>query len=101
MKKILLLVIITSFFFASCLKQNAMKEVEDQRILNYIFDIGLDFDTTSSGAIFHKTYIGEGDFFSKNDIVPLIYTGFISTIRVKKYILPKMTLLISSSETEI
>lgn len=76
MKKILFLVVLSSIFLSSCLKKNAMKEVEDQLILNYIFDTGLDFDTTTSGAIFHKTYTGEGNFYSKNDIVPIVYDGF-------------------------
>ena len=69
-------IIIVSIVLSSCLKQQALREVEDQLILNYIFNLGLDFDTTASGAIYHKTYTGEGEYYATNDNVPIVITGF-------------------------
>ena len=74
--KYLISIVLLTIILSSCFKQQAMREVEDQLILNYIFELGLDFDTTTSGAIFHKTYTGENEYYSIDDKVPLIITGF-------------------------
>lgn len=75
MKNLIILMLIV-LVFSSCLKERSQREVEDQRILNYIYDLGLDFDTTRSGAIYHITYKGEGENFQTTDKVPLVYSGF-------------------------
>lgn len=38
--------------------------------------MGLNFDTTKSGAIYHISYSGEGNKYTENETVPLVYTGF-------------------------
>ncbi len=74
--KFILLLILVMFVFSSCLKKRALKEVEDQKILNFIFETGLEFDTTKSGAIYHVSFAGEGETYNHGDIIPIICTGF-------------------------
>ncbi|MBN2891504.1 MAG: FKBP-type peptidyl-prolyl cis-trans isomerase [Bacteroidales bacterium] len=62
--------------FNGCFKQRALNELETQQIMSYIYNLGLDFDTLSSGVLFHKTYLGEGNKFTKNQRVTVIYDGY-------------------------
>ncbi len=76
MKKFFIILLIIPLFFTSCIKKRALKEAEDKKILTFIYDSGLDFDTTKSGAIYHITYNGIGNNNELYSIVPIIYSGF-------------------------
>ncbi len=69
-------IVIISLFFSACVKKRAIREVEDQKITNFISESGLEFDTTRSGAIYHITFDGNAPVFDYYSIVPIIYTGF-------------------------
>ena len=69
-------ILLISILLSSCFKEKALREVEDQLILNYIFELGLEFDTTASGAIYHTTFIGENDHYINGEKISLIITGF-------------------------
>ncbi len=73
-KFIVLIVLLLSLF--SCLKQKSIRELEDQKILNFIFQTALDFDTTRSEAIYHISYKGVGNNFIDDQRVTIIYSGF-------------------------
>ncbi len=74
--KITQIFLIIIFVFSSCFKQRTLKELESQQILSYISDLGLDFDTISSGVLLHKSYNGVGENFYENQKVKMIYSGY-------------------------
>lgn len=68
--------ILFSVIFSNCFKQRTLNELETQQVLSYIYDLGLDFDTLSSGVLYHETYFGEGSKFTKNQKITVIYNGY-------------------------
>jgi len=62
--------------FNGCFKKRALNELETQQIMSYVYELGLNFDTLSSGVLFHETYKGEGRKMTENQRISVVYTGY-------------------------
>jgi FKBP-type peptidyl-prolyl cis-trans isomerase len=76
MRKFNFVIIIIITIFSGCLKQQSLKEVDNQRIISFILETGLNFDTTKNGIIYFQSYEGEGQKLNTNSQIFLLYDAF-------------------------
>lgn len=75
-KKIIILSLLFISIFNSCLKEKTKREMEDLKILAFIDQLNVPFDTLPSGVILHVYYKGIGDLFKKGDSVTITYSAY-------------------------
>jgi len=76
MRKYYTLVVLIVIIYSGCLKQQSLKELDNLKIISFISETGLDFDTTKNGIIYYSTYKGEGENLNSNSQIYMLYDGF-------------------------